>query len=75
MMAFGGQPRATRNCGRRAAASTTVRRAGSGRSRSRFRGDRFLDRPSGLYGLYEHRERLSSITITIVYAVYVLALS
>lgn len=32
----------------------------------------FSTAPSGLYGLYEHRERLSSITITIVYAVYVL---
>jgi MFS family permease len=30
----------------------------------------FLTAPSPLYGLYEHREHLASLTITIVYAVY-----
>ena len=30
----------------------------------------FSTAPSSLYGLYEHREHLSSLTITFVYAVY-----
>ena len=30
----------------------------------------FSTAPSSLYGLYEHQEHLSSLTITFVYAVY-----
>jgi len=30
----------------------------------------FSTTPSPLYGIYEHREHLSSLTITVVYAVY-----
>src|ERR1700722_7666756 len=30
----------------------------------------FSTAPSGLYGLYAHRDHLSSLTVTIVYAVY-----
>ncbi len=35
-------------------------------------GDGILDRPESLYGLYEHHEHLSSLTITFVYGVYAL---
>jgi hypothetical protein len=45
----------------------------SGRSPSRFLVvTAFSTAPSSLYGRYEHREHLSSLTITFVYAVYAL---
>jgi hypothetical protein len=39
-----------------------------------FTATAFSTAPSSLYGLYERQEHLSSITITVVYAVYALGI-